>query len=88
MGGISEAVSYTLVALGFVVLIFVSALVFVQSSRRGNRRRGASQRGRQRDQTSTARRHFGNSEHRWNVIWGLLCTKSSNLPMLTIWRPA
>ena len=38
MGGISEAVSYTLVALGFVVLIFVSALVFVQSSRRGNRR--------------------------------------------------
>ena len=38
MGGIGDAVSYTVLALGFVVLIFVGALFFVQASRRGNRR--------------------------------------------------
>jgi hypothetical protein len=38
MGGIGDAVSYTVIALGFVVLIFVGALFFVQASRRGNRR--------------------------------------------------
>ena len=36
MGGTGEAVSYTLIALGFVLLIFLSALFFVQVSRRGN----------------------------------------------------
>jgi hypothetical protein len=34
--GIGDAVSYTLLALGFVVLIFAGALFFVQASRRGN----------------------------------------------------
>jgi hypothetical protein len=38
MGGIGDAVSYTVLALGFVVLIFLGALFFVQASRRGNRR--------------------------------------------------
>jgi len=38
MGGMDDAVSYTVLALGLVVLIFVAALVFVQASRRGNRR--------------------------------------------------
>ena len=38
MGGIGDAVSYTVLALGFVVLIFLGALFFVQVSRRGNRR--------------------------------------------------
>jgi hypothetical protein len=38
MGGIGDAVSYTVLALAFVVLIFVGAFVFVQASRRGNRR--------------------------------------------------
>ena len=38
MGGIDSAVSYTVLALGLVVMIFVGALVFVQASRRGNRR--------------------------------------------------
>jgi hypothetical protein len=38
MGGIGDAVSYTVIALGFVVLIFLGALFFVQVSRRGNRR--------------------------------------------------
>jgi hypothetical protein len=36
MGGIGEAVSYTLIALGFVLLIFLGALFFVQAARRGN----------------------------------------------------
>ena len=36
MGGIGEAVSYTVIALGFVLLIFLGALFFVQVSRRGN----------------------------------------------------
>ena len=38
MGGIDDAVSYTVLALAFVVLIFVGAFVFVQASRRGGRR--------------------------------------------------
>jgi hypothetical protein len=38
MGGIGDAVTYTFVALGFVVLIFLGALFFVQASRRANRR--------------------------------------------------
>jgi hypothetical protein len=38
MGEIGDAVSYTVLALAFVVLIFVGAFVFVQASRRGNRR--------------------------------------------------
>jgi hypothetical protein len=38
MGEIGDAVSYTVLALGFVVMIFVGALFFVQASRRGNRR--------------------------------------------------
>jgi hypothetical protein len=36
--GIGDAVSYTVIALGFIVMIFVGALFFVQTSRRGNRR--------------------------------------------------
>jgi len=38
MGGTGDAISYTVIALGFVVLIFLGALFFVQASRRGNRR--------------------------------------------------
>ena len=38
MGEIGDAVSYTVLALGLVVMIFVGALVFVQAARRGNRR--------------------------------------------------
>jgi len=38
MGGIGDAVSYTALALGFVVLIFVGAFIFVQAARRGGRR--------------------------------------------------
>lgn len=38
MGELGDAVSYTVIALGFVVLIFAGALFFVQASRRGNRR--------------------------------------------------
>jgi hypothetical protein len=38
MGELGDAVSYTIIALGFVVLIFVGALFFVQATRRGNRR--------------------------------------------------
>jgi hypothetical protein len=38
MGAIGDAVSYTVLALGFVVMIFAGALFFVQVSRRGNRR--------------------------------------------------
>jgi hypothetical protein len=38
MGELGAAVSYTVIALGFVVLIFVGALFFVQAARRGNRR--------------------------------------------------
>jgi hypothetical protein len=54
MGEIGDAVSYTLIALGFVLLIFLGALFFVQASRRGNlrfkwgrRRAEGEQRGRQ-----------------------------------------
>lgn len=38
MGGIGDAVSYTVLALGFVLMIFLGALFFVQATRRGNRR--------------------------------------------------
>jgi hypothetical protein len=38
MGELGDAVSYTVLALGFVVLIFVGAFVFVQAARRGGRR--------------------------------------------------
>ena len=38
MGELGDAVSYTVIALGFVLLIFVGALFFVQVTRRGNRR--------------------------------------------------
>jgi hypothetical protein len=38
MGELGDAVSYTVLALGFVVMIFLGALFFVQASRRGNRR--------------------------------------------------
>jgi hypothetical protein len=38
MGGIGDAVSYTVLALGFVLMIFLGALFFVQVARRGNRR--------------------------------------------------
>ena len=38
MGEIGDAVSYTVLALGFVVMIFIGAFFFVQASRRGNRR--------------------------------------------------
>ncbi len=38
MGGLDDAVSYTVLALGLVVMIFLGALIFVQASRRGNRR--------------------------------------------------
>ena len=36
MGQLGDAVSYTVIALGFVLLIFLGALFFVQASRRGN----------------------------------------------------
>jgi hypothetical protein len=38
MGDVGSAISYTVIALGFVVMIFLGALFFVQASRRGNRR--------------------------------------------------
>jgi hypothetical protein len=38
MGELGDAVSYTVIALGFVLLIFLGALFFVQATRRGNRR--------------------------------------------------
>jgi hypothetical protein len=38
MGELGDAVSYTVLALGLVVMIFVGALFFVQAARRGNRR--------------------------------------------------
>jgi len=38
MGTTGDAVTYTLIAVGFAVLIFLGALFFVQVSRRGNRR--------------------------------------------------
>ena len=38
MGGLDDAVSYTVLALGLVVMIFVGALLFVLAARRGNRR--------------------------------------------------
>jgi hypothetical protein len=38
MGDIGDAVSYTILALGFVIMIFLGALFFVQVSRRGSRR--------------------------------------------------
>jgi hypothetical protein len=38
MGDAGDAVSYTILALGLVVMIFLAALFFVQAARRGNRR--------------------------------------------------
>jgi hypothetical protein len=38
MGELGDAVSYTVIALGFVLMIFLGALFFVQATRRGNRR--------------------------------------------------
>ena len=38
MGDIGDAVGYTVLALGLVVMIFLAALFFVQATRRGNRR--------------------------------------------------
>jgi hypothetical protein len=38
MGETGDAVTYTVIAIGFAVLIFFAALFFVQASRRGNRR--------------------------------------------------
>jgi hypothetical protein len=38
MGELGDAVTYTFIAVGFAVLIFLGALFFVQTSRRGNRR--------------------------------------------------
>ena len=38
MGDVGDAVSYTALALGLVVMIFLGALVFVLAARRGNRR--------------------------------------------------
>jgi hypothetical protein len=55
MGEIGDAVSYTVLALGFVVLIFLGALFFVQASRRGNRRFKWG-RGRREEETKTAER--------------------------------
>jgi hypothetical protein len=55
MGELGDAVSYTVIALGFVVLIFVGALFFVQVARRGNRRFKWS-RGQQGEQPSDPKR--------------------------------
>jgi hypothetical protein len=38
MGEMGDAISYTVIALGFVLLIFLGALFFVQATRRGNLR--------------------------------------------------
>jgi hypothetical protein len=38
MGQLGDAVSYTFIAVGFAVLIFLGALFFVTATRRGNRR--------------------------------------------------
>lgn len=38
MGDVGSAISYTVIALGFVVMIFLGALFFVQATRRGSRR--------------------------------------------------
>jgi hypothetical protein len=38
MGELGDAVTYTVIALGFVVLIFIGAMFFVHAARRGNRR--------------------------------------------------
>ena len=55
MGEIGDAVSYTVLALGFVVMLFVGALFFVQASRRGNRRLKWG-RGRRTEDNSTVER--------------------------------
>ena len=59
MGEIGDGVSYTLIALGFALLIFLGALFFVQASRRGNlrfkwgrRRNETEQRGRRESVSS------------------------------------
>jgi hypothetical protein len=55
MGEIGDAVTYTVLALGFVVMIFVGAFFFVQASRRGNRRFKWG-RGRSAEERSTVER--------------------------------
>jgi hypothetical protein len=56
MGQIGDAVSYTVLALGFVVMIFLGALFFVQASRRGNRRFKWGRERREREDPETAQR--------------------------------
>ena len=59
MGGLGDAVSYTVLALGFVVLIFLGALFFVQASSRGNRRFKWRRGGPQRSEERRAERTLG-----------------------------
>jgi hypothetical protein len=59
MGGLGDAVSYTVLALGFVILIFLGALFFVQASRRGNRRFKWRRGGPQRSEERRAERTLG-----------------------------
>jgi hypothetical protein len=59
MGQLGDAVSYTVIALGFVLLIFLGALFFVQASRRGNMRfkwaRGRRAEEQRRDESVSSR---------------------------------
>jgi hypothetical protein len=60
MGETGDAISYTVIALGFVLLIFIGALFFVQASRRGNvrfkwGRRRAEEEQRSRESVSSRR---------------------------------
>ena len=55
MGELGDAVTYTALALGLVVLIFLGALFFVQTARRGNRR-FKWRRGQQQSETRRAER--------------------------------
>jgi hypothetical protein len=48
MGQLGDAVTYTLIAVGFALLIFLAALFFVQVSRRRNVRFGQGQRAEKR----------------------------------------
>ena len=56
MGELGDAVSYTVLALGFVVMIFLGALFFVQAARRGNRRFKWSRDRKPPDERKTAER--------------------------------
>ena len=59
MGDIGDAVGYTVLALGLVVMIFLAALFFVQATRRGNRRfkwwRGGRNASNAADRSATSR---------------------------------